>query len=74
MKRILIRKCLAIGWYPGDAVWAADGPLVLDVCPGNAVARLADLLGDDLGDPPGGANLSEGQLGVEDQRTEQRPE
>jgi hypothetical protein len=37
MKRVLILTCVAIGWNPGDAVRAADGPLVLDVWPGEAV-------------------------------------
>src|SRR5947209_2042350 len=37
MKRVLILACVAVGWNPGDAVHGADGPLVLDVWPGNAV-------------------------------------
>ena len=37
MKRVLILACVAIGWNPGDAVRAADGPLVLDVWPGKTV-------------------------------------
>jgi predicted amidohydrolase/acetyl esterase/lipase len=37
MRRVLILACVAIGWNPGDAVRAADGPLVLDLWPGKAV-------------------------------------
>ncbi len=36
MKQILVLACLAVGLNQGDAAWAADKALVLDVWPGKA--------------------------------------